>query len=166
MEGKRDEVGREKGRNTQCDTKIYSDSILAFPVVHSVHHTHTTEGLALILSIQSGRNGGEKYPFVYFCREKELRRQQRYCDKSHYEHGVWNVNTVMMGGLGGDPDLSSASDEGILKCSPTTTLDRLAVHICQLCTLDRLCTFASCGAQCTRMYVHNVPIIVGIIRKK
>ena len=45
-------------------------------------------------------------------RAKELRRQQRYCDKSCYQHCVRNVNTVLMGGLGGDPDSSSFSDEG------------------------------------------------------
>ena len=45
-------------------------------------------------------------------RAKELHRQQRYRDKSRYEPGVWNVNTVIMGGLGGDPDLSSSSEEG------------------------------------------------------
>ena len=45
-------------------------------------------------------------------RAKELRRQQRYRDKSHYQPGVWNVNTVMMGGLGADPDSSPSSDEG------------------------------------------------------
>ena len=45
-------------------------------------------------------------------RAKELRRQQRYSDKSHYQPGVWNVNTVMMGGLGADPDSSCSSDEG------------------------------------------------------
>lgn len=50
------------------------------------------------------------------CREKELRRQQRYRDKSHFEPGVWNVNTVIMGGLGGDSELSSSSDEGMYFC--------------------------------------------------
>ena len=47
------------------------------------------------------------------CRAKELRRQQWYRDKSRFEPGVWNVNTVIMGGLGGDPELSSSSDEGM-----------------------------------------------------
>ena len=44
-------------------------------------------------------------------RAKELRRQQRYQEKSRFESGLWNVNTVVMGGLGGDPEICS-SDEG------------------------------------------------------
>ena len=53
---------------------------------------------------------------LFVFRSRELRRQQRYHDKSHYQPGVWNVNTVMMGGLGGDPELSSSSDEGTCTC--------------------------------------------------
>ena len=46
-------------------------------------------------------------------RAKEDRWQKRHKQKSHYEAGMWNVNAVMMGGLGGDPGSgTSSSDEG------------------------------------------------------
>ena len=40
-----------------------------------------------------------------------------------YEQGMWNVNTVIMGGLGGDPHSSgSSSEEGNCACSILTKL--------------------------------------------
>ena len=42
-----------------------------------------------------------------------MRREERYKKKTQYEQGMWNVNTVMMGGLGGDPDSSGSSSEGM-----------------------------------------------------
>ncbi|XP_064390453.1 uncharacterized protein LOC135338299 isoform X2 [Halichondria panicea] len=44
---------------------------------------------------------------------QEARRRQRYSAKSRYEAGLWNVNTVTMGGLGGDPDASSDEEPEI-----------------------------------------------------
>ncbi len=55
-------------------------------------------------------------------RAQEARRRQRYSAKSRYEAGLWNVNTVTMGGLGGDPEASS--DEGV-----TTCIVSLHVHV-------------------------------------
>lgn len=46
------------------------------------------------------------------CRAKEERKRQRYRAKSLYQHGVWNIHTVTMGGLGEDPDGSSSDEEG------------------------------------------------------
>ena len=47
-------------------------------------------------------------------RAKHAKREERYTKKTQYEHGMWNVNTVLMGGLGGDPDTSgTSSDEGV-----------------------------------------------------
>lgn len=47
--------------------------------------------------------------FVYRAKEARWRKLQE--KKSCYEAGTWNVNAVMMGGLGGDPETSS-SEEG------------------------------------------------------
>ena len=41
-----------------------------------------------------------------------MRKKQRYKAKSLFEQGMWNVNTVMMGGLGRDPESGSSSEEG------------------------------------------------------
>ena len=50
-------------------------------------------------------------PFPYLCRAKEAKRQKLHQQKRHYKDGMWNVNSVTMGGLGGEPDMSS--DEGL-----------------------------------------------------
>ena len=47
----------------------------------------------------------------YVHRAREAKRKQQYRLKSNFESGQWNVNAVMMGGLGRDPELSS-SEEG------------------------------------------------------
>ena len=49
------------------------------------------------------------------CRAQEARRRQLYSAKSKYEAGLWNVNTILMGGLGQDPE--PASDEGDVQCT-------------------------------------------------
>ena len=49
-----------------------------------------------------------------FLRAREKRKAQRYKDKSYFCKGQWNVNTVMMGGLGGDISPES-SDKGELR---------------------------------------------------
>jgi len=51
-------------------------------------------------------------------RAKESRRRQRYSAKSRYKAGSWNVNTVLMGGLGGDPECSSDEGTAIHPSSP------------------------------------------------
>ena len=43
---------------------------------------------------------------------KEERKRQRYRAKSLYQSGMWNIQTVTMGGLGEDPEESS-SEEGM-----------------------------------------------------
>ena len=43
-------------------------------------------------------------------RAKEERKRRRYMDKNHFQNGMWNVNTVTMGGLGRDPHESSSDD--------------------------------------------------------
>ena len=44
-------------------------------------------------------------------RAKHGKREERYRKKTQYEQGMWNVNTVLMGGLGGDPHSSGSSSE-------------------------------------------------------
>ncbi len=61
-------------------------------------------------------------------RAQEARRRQRYSAKSHYEAGVWNVNTVTMGGLGGDPEASS--DEGITTPAFRQPLSTRTITLC------------------------------------
>ena len=49
------------------------------------------------------------------CRAKRAKCEESYHRKNHFEQGLWNVNTVLMGGLGGDPDATgSSSEEGLL----------------------------------------------------
>lgn len=40
-----------------------------------------------------------------------MKCEERYRRKNQYEEGMWNVNTVLMGGLGGEPDSSDSSSE-------------------------------------------------------
>ena len=50
----------------------------------------------------------------YMCynhRAKHAKREERYRKKTQYKQGMWNVNTVMMGGLGVDPHSSGSSSE-------------------------------------------------------
>ena len=50
---------------------------------------------------------------VLCSRAKQARCAEQYRSKNQYQRGMWNVNTVLMGGLGEDPDSSgSASEEG------------------------------------------------------
>ena len=75
--------------------------------VHTFKHSDTT----IMQSIQ-------KIHMVHrlsTCRAKHLKCEERHRRKNQYEEGMWNVNTVLMGGLGGDPDSSdSSSEEGII----------------------------------------------------
>jgi hypothetical protein len=48
-------------------------------------------------------------------RAKHARREERYRKKTQYEQGMWNINTIMMGGLGGDPHSSGSSSEDELE---------------------------------------------------
>ena len=48
---------------------------------------------------------------VYLRRAKRAKCEERYRRKNQYEQGMWNVNTVLMGGLGGDPDSAGSSGE-------------------------------------------------------
>ena len=55
-----------------------------------------------------------KMPDDVYCvpyRAKHARREERYRKKTQYEQGMWNIDTVMMGGLGGDPHSSGTSSE-------------------------------------------------------
>ena len=79
--------------------------------------------LRVLLSWGGGGGGGGgklnicrlvlNYPLSaipYLCRAKEAKRQRLHQQKRRYEDSMWNINTVTMGGLGGEPDMSS--DEG------------------------------------------------------
>ena len=58
-------------------------------------------------------------------RAKRAKYAEHYRRKNRYEQGMWNVNTVMMGGLGGDPRSSgSSSEEG------TCRSYYMYVHVC------------------------------------
>eukprot|EP00731_Ephydatia_muelleri_P016880 Em0009g1304a len=73
------------------------------------------------------------------CRLKarEAKRKQQYQLKSNFESGQWNVNAVMMGGLGGDPELSSSEED-------LESLTRKLTHAEGTCTdksvQERLCS--------------------------
>ena len=41
--------------------------------------------------------------YFYSCREKEKKLEEMKSQKNEYNEGFWNVNTVMLGGLGKDP---------------------------------------------------------------
>ena len=51
------------------------------------------------------------FTFIPFLRAKQAKRDRLYQQKGCYVNGMWNVNSVMMGGLGGDPEIPS-SEEG------------------------------------------------------
>lgn len=55
--------------------------------------------------------GLEFYHALFLHRMKEERKRRRYRAKSLYQGGMWNIQTVTMGGLGEDPEESS-SEEG------------------------------------------------------
>jgi len=46
------------------------------------------------------------------CREREKQLDKLTEKKYSYTAGQWNVNTVSMGGLGKDPDLSAELEQG------------------------------------------------------
>lgn len=42
------------------------------------------------------------------CREREKKIEELKQEKTKYEEGMWNVNAVLMGGLGKDPIIAEA----------------------------------------------------------
>ena len=42
---------------------------------------------------------------ISFFREKEKKIEEMKSQKNEYKEGFWNVNTVLLGGLGKDPVL-------------------------------------------------------------
>ena len=92
-------------------------------------------------------------------RAKELRRQQRYRDKSHYQPGVWNVNTVLMGGLGADPDSSSSSEEGrtMQACTCTIVISSIVCRHRIWC-LKLLCKFCSLIASVFFLFISSTTL--------
>ena len=42
---------------------------------------------------------------ILFHREKEKKLEEMKSQKTEYKEGFWNVNTVLLGGLGKDPVL-------------------------------------------------------------
>ena len=58
-----------------------------------------------------------KHPRSCCCRAKEKQRSAMRAMKQQYEPGLWNVGTVTMGGLGGEPGVSEDSEEGwVIPC--------------------------------------------------
>ena len=45
----------------------------------------------------------------YSFREKEKKIEELKQEKTKYEEGMWNVNAVLMGGLGKDPIIAEAN---------------------------------------------------------
>ena len=62
--------------------------------------------------------GGNIFENMSLHRAKRARRQEVQCRKGYHEKGMWNVNTVMMGGLGGGLG-SSSSEEGTVHMHST-----------------------------------------------
>ena len=40
-----------------------------------------------------------------YYREREKKKEELRAEKTEYKEGFWNVNSIMMGGLGLDPEL-------------------------------------------------------------
>ena len=48
--------------------------------------------------------------FISFCiREKEKKLEELKSQKTEFVEGFWNVNTVLLGGLGKDPVIEGGS---------------------------------------------------------
>ena len=45
------------------------------------------------------------YLLFLFCRERQERMQELKTQKTEFQSGMWNVNSILMGGLGKDPEL-------------------------------------------------------------
>lgn len=49
---------------------------------------------------------------MYFSREQEKKLNELRDQKTVYKNGLWNVNSVLMGGLGKDPQLDGQWPSG------------------------------------------------------
>jgi hypothetical protein len=78
--------------------------------LHHVYHLYDSEG-------SESEDEGERERRERLVRlhsklqAKQAKWEERYREKTQFQQGLWNVNTVMMGGLGGDPHSSGSSSE-------------------------------------------------------
>jgi hypothetical protein len=78
--------------------------------LHHVYHLYDSEG-----SESEAEEEKERRERLHRLHSKLQAKRAKYAEhyrrKNRYEQGMWNVNTVMMGGLGGDPRSSGSSSE-------------------------------------------------------
>ena len=52
-----------------------------------------------------------------FIREREDRLQELKNKKTEFQSGMWNVNSILMGGLGNDPEIEGKEISGHFLCN-------------------------------------------------
>lgn len=93
------------------------------PTHHHHHHHHYTSGLgaAGMLSVKRSPSRTTHSSKHTLEKEKEIKMKALQEQKAEYQEGFWNVNSVMLGGLGKDPVIEEEKDESSLK--PPTSAD-------------------------------------------
>ena len=103
---------------------------------------------------------------VLCSRAKQARCAEQYRSKNQYQRGMWNVNTVLMGGLGEDPDSSgSASEEGAAIFSMYTHNMYMHIYSClyiktHSCTRIRMYIVHVHACTCTCVFIYCTFIVL------
>ncbi|XP_053405914.1 uncharacterized protein LOC123566374 isoform X2 [Mercenaria mercenaria] len=90
------------------------------------HHYPATLGTTGMLSQKRSQSRTTHSSKQTMEREKEMKLKALQEQKAEYQEGFWNVNSVLLGGLGKDPVVEEEVDESTLKAPKSADTQRSA----------------------------------------
>ena len=94
------------------------------------------------------------------CSEKEAKRHKLLQEKALYTAGLWNTNTVMMGGLGHDPPKDIAGEAIVVLCKikAIAILLQMLLHVVVVIVMEETVTTALLKYPCTSTDVPDIGV--------